>query len=137
MNREIFQFHDGTKDRFGDPLVLRDRLIQVSLGEIWNLRDKVRAMANAGGDFTIITEGLKAREHLIHIAQETFGLPAWNDTTGKGLLAEECLAVTEAFLVYLAKKKMRQEQQPTTSPPSESTSQVPTPATTATTLASS
>ena len=137
MNREIFQYHDGTKERFGDPLVLRDRLIQVSMGELENLRGKVRAMAGAKGDFTIVSEGLKAREHLIAIARETFGLAPFDDTTGKGTLAEDCLAVTESFLVFLAKKKMSRERTPTTSPPTASTPPTPTRATTATTSASS
>ena len=46
MNREIFAFHDGTKERFGDPLVLRDRLIMQSLGQLEDYREKVRAILN-------------------------------------------------------------------------------------------
>lgn len=127
MNLNIFRFNNGTADVFGDPLALRDRLFVVSQGEFWNLRKKVAAIASADAKtpegVLTITEGVTARGHLVTIACETFGLPAFDPATGNGMLAEACLDVTEAFLAFLNQKKTTSEQPPTTSPSTESTPQ--------------
>lgn len=129
MKKEIFKYNNGTADVYGDPLVLRDRLFVASQGEFWNLRKKVSAIAGADAKtpegVLAITEGVTARGHLVTIACETFGLPAFDSATGKGMLAEDCLDVTEAFLEFLDQKKTTSEQPPTTSPSTESTAPPP------------
>lgn len=139
MERNIFKYNNGLRDVFGDPLILRDRLFQVSQGEFHILRGKVRAIAKAlprvdtePEAVLAVMEGLRAREHLVNIAREVFQLAPFDDTTGKGTLADECLAVTEAFLAFCAEKKTTGEQQPTTSTSTESTLQQPIPETTPT-----
>lgn len=126
MDKNIFRFNNGERDVYADPLVLRDRLFTVSLGEFWNLRDKERKIATANDDPTIIMEGIKAREHLIYIGREVFQMIPFDDTTGKGATAEECLKVTDEFLTFLAQKKTKHAPPPTTSPPTASTPQPPT-----------
>lgn len=132
MNRSIFQYNDGERDVFGDPLMLRDRLFTVSQGEFWNLRKKVAAIDAAKDDATIIMEGIAARGHLVEIARATFSMAAYDPTTGKGALAEQCLATTELFLHFLDQKKTSSAPPPTTFPSTASIPPTPTPGTTPT-----
>ena len=132
MERLIFEYNNGERQVFGDPLLLRDRIFTVSMGEFWNLRKKVLKIDAANDDITIIMEGIEARGHLVNIARAVFDMVPYNDATGKGATAEDCLNVTNLFLHWLDQKKTNAARQQTTLPPSASTVPPPTPANTAT-----
>lgn len=121
METKIFKYNNGERDVCGDPLVLRDRLFTVSLGEFWNLRKKVQAIDAAKDDATIIMEGISARGHLIEIARGVFEMAPYDDATGKGALADDCLVVTEQFLYFLNQKKTNSAPPQTISPSTANT----------------
>ena len=131
MERLIFKYHNGEREVFGDPLVLKDRIFELSGGEFVKWRRQVRAIplvrpeeSDTEGTmayFAGVIEGLAARKNLILLAQHIFEMVPFDDRTGKGATVTECLAVTDAFLLFLGQKKTSSAAQPTTSPSTEST----------------
>lgn len=137
MNRDIFEYENGERKVFADPLFLNDQLMVASDGTLWDAWNKLVAIDSANGDMLVIMEGIKAREYLANLARRVFKLVPFNDATGEGMTPSQCIDVLVSFLVYLTQKKTRREPSLTTSPSTGSTPQPPTSPTMATTSASS
>ena len=109
MTNEICKYHDGEKERFGDPWRI-ERLLD----------------AHAGGDFDALIDQTKspntdiscpAFDQLYTAIRVAFDLKPFDATTGQGATEEFCHDLYKKFRDWQDKKKANTETPPTTQQP--------------------
>jgi hypothetical protein len=111
MNKRIFKYHDGTKDRKADPLKSL-RLLWESLPQYGGAVD-----AYFSGD---PEKRFPAQAMLAEAARQVFGLKEFVEETEEGLTEEMCLEVLWDLHDLLEKKNPDTESTPTSPPPTDS-----------------
>jgi hypothetical protein len=113
--RLVYRYHNGAKEVFADPLVLRRKMIQAGRGELNQiLREAVEPAApteegadsgdaGGGGGVGVADEcvRLQAQERRAQIVYEAFGLVPFDPETGGGVTEIEAIAVLHDFLGWL------------------------------------
>lgn len=98
FNKNIFPYHDGVQERFGDPLRI-DRLLNTYLGG-----DRKGAMQRINSPAPEIA--VPAMEKLLNAISQAFGIPRFDDKTGEGVGTEDVLRGTlNKFLDWMIVKK--------------------------------
>lgn len=121
--RDIFQYHDGVRRRYGDPLVLYRGL--ASHAAINLAEDMARLLD--GGD-----AGVEAHQRIVSAVRDVFGVPAYGDRQ-PGLTERETIDLFWEFADFIEVLKKNSSPLPTSppatepppSPPLESTSDTP------------
>lgn len=111
MDREIFSYRDGTRQRWADPLVIQRELDKQG-GPNWSALSLVVTVP-AGEMFSkmpaeaqvqAVKESNEATDELAKLARAVFGCQALSDANGKpeGLTDSECLMLLARFIAFLA-----------------------------------
>lgn len=110
QERNIFEYFDGEKKLFGDPLALQ-RKIRIALGADW---DFVREHTGPGDH----EEPQKSIAHgkMLAAVREAFGMRPFDPLSGKGATDKLCLATWNTFSSWLDEKKNPPVTSPTTPP---------------------
>lgn len=93
-SRKIFRYHDGTSERFGDPLAIRRRYWRAIQGE-----NETELFQQAGGPLDIADEALS---RLLPIIRMTFEVEPLDPNTGLGLTEDETLELLKSFFDWEA-----------------------------------
>jgi len=108
--REIFKYHDGVRDRYGDPLAIARKLKTNQHGDI-------ETLATLCDDFQE-----PEASQFIEVVRKAFGLPDWNDQDGSGLTDSEVVELFGKFADYIEGLKKNTSPGPISSPPTDSES---------------
>lgn len=120
--RKVFDFHDGERQRFADPLRLRRQLVQ-RLGDPAALVAKMNRTNAAMGDSATIMEGLAATDQLVAGARDVFGMPSIDEATGKGTTDAMVLGVLRHFFRFCGGPRIDAAPPQPTSPSTASTAE--------------
>lgn len=108
MDRNIFKYHDGTQERFGDPIALHRGLVLAlrpqggDLGEVCQL---ARSHDDAGIRVRPDAQAQEYQGYLLAAFRQAFSLPDWKPLTGEGVLDEQVWEIVDQFFTWEAKKK--------------------------------
>jgi hypothetical protein len=128
QERAIFEYHDGERTVFADPLAIQRKMLRLAAGNLVGLSEAASAPEKATGpeEPGKVLERLNAQEQLLSVIREGFNLPEFDPNTGKGALEKQCWKVWDDFYGWLEKNARKGEglpdgQQPTVSSPGPST----------------
>lgn len=126
--RLIFEYHDGTSTKFGDPLLIEERLFgHLADAELGNLERDLD-----GDDQRLYFAALGK---LLPAARVAFRLADFDEDTGAGLPGEAVLSLLARYFAWRNEKKGSTGDGPSTPPSSGGppASPTPTPTTSAST----
>lgn len=112
--RKIFRYHDGTQERWADPLVVNRSLWRETDGRLNKILEDCQSQDESAA--------LAASDELLRAVRLSFDLPALDTKTGTGTTEDEAIAVLNGFLNWLEQKKTKTASEPTLPPPSASAS---------------
>ena len=110
--REIFKYHDGVRDRYGDPFVIARKLKTNQHGDLAALEAMAGEMQEP------------ETTQFVQVLREAFGIPPWNDLDGEGLTDWNVMDVFQRFGDYIEGLKKNTSPGPISSPPTDSESSV-------------
>lgn len=111
-DRDIYRYHDGSRERFGDPLAIEERLFRgLEDHDAEALDNQLESKEPA------IVYGALAK--LLPAARSAFRLAEFDEDTGAGLTREEVLAVLSGFLAWRDEKKEVAGDGPSSSGPTD------------------
>jgi hypothetical protein len=133
-NKDIFQYHDGEKQRWGDPMAIRRRLVLACGGSFQRLWEdyfpdlsKVGLPPEEGGltperAASLLLARATAGEKFLPAVRQAFQMVAFDEATGAGATEQHCEDAARAFGQFCedAKKKLGNSatsSAPTTSSP--------------------
>lgn len=102
--KRIFEYHDGEKKVFGDPLEL-ERNVRMTLGDPQKAITQVNAINLAGAPMEGILLAYDAQRRVAEAIREVFGLVGFDRATGKGCTDAMVFAVWRKFANFLDQKK--------------------------------
>lgn len=108
--RDIFPYHNGTSQVWGDPHRIKRRL-HAALGG-----DPAPIIARARDKTLPVEEWTTAAEQIIDAVRYAFDMP-FDPATGKGALEKECLAALRAFYEHVESFPNRIGSRPTCAQP--------------------
>ncbi len=132
MNKNIFQYFNGSVEVFGDPIALHRALIKGlraqggDLAEVCKLANTHEMVDGVLVQVRPQSQAAEYQEYLYAAAREAFGLGVFKPLTGEGILDEDVLKIIDSFFEWEAKKKASTDPSPMSPPPSESPGQSPT-----------
>ena len=96
-DRAIFAYHDGTKDRFADPLAINRKLAVLLAGDVEGaMKSAYASTGDADGSM----------QTLINAVREAFALTPFVDDTGAGVTDLMALRVLSTFSEFMIAKKI-------------------------------
>lgn len=107
QQRKIFQYFDGQRQVYGDPLKIRRRLN----GRLDGNLNKALADKDLSPEHY---------ERVLDAVVYAFDLPPFNQETGEGAVEEVVVKALTSFLDWLQKKSPRRENSLTSVPPTDS-----------------
>jgi len=112
FNRAIFgPIFNGQEQVFVDPLKVYRRLVYLTEGKGEELIKAAKSL-----DLAV---SFPAKEKLIEATTQAFELAPFDPQTGLGMQEEDVWAILNAFLDWVAKKKVSGENSPSLSPPTD------------------
>lgn len=110
MKRDIFRYHDGTKERYCDPLKALRAMVRECHGDLAGVVENCKSpspeLAASGA------------EKFIAAGRVAFEMTPFNAMTGEGAMDEDVLSVLGAFWAFLEKKNATPANLPTSVPAS-------------------
>lgn len=129
MNRNIFKYHNGTQECFGDPIALHRELI-IALkpqgGDLAEVCALGRTHDDNGNRVRPDAQAAEYQGYLLRAFRQAFGLPDWKPLTGEGVLDEQVWKVIDEFFAFDSKKNENIDPLPTSAPSLESPGPLPT-----------
>lgn len=111
-DREIFEYYNGERNVFGDPLRIWRTLNNLLEGD----PNKVLQEAKS----PIVDIAHPAQEKVLGAVDAAFEMVPFDSVTGYGAMESDRLAALDSFLVWVQKKSPRQETLATSSLPTTS-----------------
>jgi cytochrome c556 len=100
IERRVFKFHDGQKDRYADPMEVLRR-VSFLLGDPAAVSKVIRD-ADPAADAEAMKAAYTATERLVVAVREAFDLAPFDPETGAGATESDCLAVWGLFSEFMA-----------------------------------
>jgi hypothetical protein len=110
--RNIFEYHNGTRTVFGDPYAILRALIEGCDGDLEGCTEQWRSPS--------MQLKLPAINKLLNAARRAFKMTPYSDLTGNGSTDADVQAVVELFFDWSAQKKTTPENLPTEPPATDS-----------------
>jgi hypothetical protein len=126
--KKIYAYNNGATRVVADPLLLRGKLTLAALQRGKTVAGVIDAANKVDlEDITDIelSEAWAALDMLSDISIEAFGLVTFDPATGNGADMAHAIGLVDHFYKWCEKKNPPQDLQPTSTPPSESTSATP------------
>lgn len=126
MDRNIFKYHDGAQERFGDPIALHRGLVLALKphgGDLAEVCSLARSHDDNGIRVRPDAQAYEYQGYLLTAFRQAFGLGDFKPLTGEGVLDEQVWKIVDEFFTWEAKKKASTADLPTSAPPSESLGQ--------------
>lgn len=111
MNKDIFQYFNGERSVFGDPLVILRVFTRQCEGDV----EGVFKLSQSENPDQSIT----ASEKIIRAAREAFSMLPFDTDTGAGATDEVVFSILGSFFEWWAKKKSSTESKPMSDPPTD------------------
>lgn len=106
--KSIFQYYNGKRSVWGDPLEIEDMMNYLLAGE----PGKVTDQTNVNDPEVYVP----ATNRLVEAVREAFKMAPFDEATGEGATRQDCLDASNAYLRY--KKSLKKSTaDPSTSPP--------------------
>ena len=109
QERAIYEYHNGEKTVFADPLAVQRKMLRLAAGNLAGLsQDASTPEPDALGnvepqDPSKVLLRLDAQEALVGVIREAFGLAPFDPDTGKGVPEKHCWKVWDDFYEWLEK----------------------------------
>lgn len=104
--RQLFRYHNGEREVFGDPLRIWRRLNN-------HLEGKGRETWEAAAQEANLLEADRAQEKIYRAAVVAFDLVPLDPDTGAGCTEDHVKEVLDSFLKWIEQKKSEAENSPT------------------------
>lgn len=103
-DRQVFCYHDGEQQVYGDPLELHRGLV-AKLIDPAKVVGAINQADAAQGDLNTCFNAWAALEELIGASREVFKLQPFDRKTGQGATDAQAIAVVKHFWTWLDEKK--------------------------------
>lgn len=104
-SKEIFKYHDGTQDRFGDPLAIDRAMIEALGADVTEVAKLARSESPV--------QAAQYTSKLIEAGRKAFGLAAHNSITNEGVADQTVLDAINGFYDWVEKKNLSTAPSPT------------------------
>ncbi len=111
MDKNIFQYFNGERAVYGDPLVI----LRVFTGRCEGDVEGVFELSQSENP----DQSIRASERIIAAAREAFKMIPFSEETGAGATDEVVFSVLGSFFEWWSKKKRSGESKPTSEPSSD------------------
>lgn len=116
MQKDVFQYWNGSATVFADPMAVHRELTLALDGNPQAVLEKLEK--DEQGEYRQpLPVALQALGKLLAAVRQVFQMPAIAPATGEGATDDECLAAVNAYLAWADQKKTRRAGSPTCSPP--------------------
>lgn len=116
---EVFPYHDGTRDRLGDPFRI-ERILTAHLGG--SIKEGLQRLQNPAPEIAI-----PAGERLLRGVCEAFGVQRWTEANPQGFGESQLMDLFDSFLKWRREVKKKSGTSPTSPASTDSKASSPSP----------